>query len=665
MLAWLLLTIGGMPAWAQVPVAPSATEIARGCPATLPISQARRVATRAGVVLDDRIVELPDTLPLRWRNEQVTLRYTIDVSACAGSSSAALSVYRVGAPYQVRVDGVPVASLLTRTLFTPPQITPAGHHTQSAPSIFNGRIPNLFALPSGANSIDIDLLTLPYIPTGLAQVALGPTNALMPLALTDVEVTIAFTDAAAGVILVLALLAGSLWLHRRHDMGFLWMTLACVFWSIRALAYYDRNIYLPAIWFEQLNAYNILLTAIALCAATMAVVKQKPDTAVGNDWRHRPRQALQFALISGTLAILLSVLVGSGATLARAYVQLWALGLSLATIWWIGVGRIALRRRYRYAAVSAYVGLIACAAHDMALVFGGIAPTSASFLFWGFTVVLVVYALICGDYVISTLNRAENSNLELEHSIAVKSTQLEDSYQQLRDTEMAGALSTARLQERERLLRDMHDGLGAQLMTALRGMERGALSREQIAQSLQEGMDELRMLMDSADMGSDLSTALAAWRNRWDSRLDAAGVHLHWHVDDSIDGLQFASDTLLQIMRILQEAATNVVKHAQAGNLHVQARLLRQSAQTWLVIVARDDGCGLPHHDTLRSQRGLRNMGHRAAQIGARLEIANTAAPHGGCQVLLELRVHPAPDRPERRSEARPAHKPARMASVS
>src|SRR5690606_2457797 len=145
------------------------------------------------------------------------------------------------------------------------------------------------------------------------------------------------------------------------------------------------------------------------------------------------------------------------------------------------------------------------------------------------------------------------------------------------------------------------DGLGAQLMTALRGVERAALNRDQIAQSLQDGMDELRMLMDSADMGSDLSAALAAWRNRWDSRLGAAGVQLHWHLDDSIDGLQLDSDVLLQIMRILQEAATNVVKHAHAGNLHVQARLLQQSEQTWLVIVARDDGRGLPQQDdTLR-----------------------------------------------------------------
>ncbi len=682
---------------------------AQACTGAQEVRQARRVVRRDDQVLEDRIVALPDTLPLQWRSERVALHYVIDVSACAGSSSAALSLFRVGAPYVASALGVPLDSLVARNGNAPTGASAGSATTLRAAPIFNGRIPNLFALPKDAQTIDIRLLTLPYIPIGLAMATLGPTNALLPMAVQDVNRVIRYTDAAAGVMLVLALMGGVLWLQRRHDMGFLWMTLACVCWSVRALAYFDRNIYLPPIWFEQLNPFNILLTAVALCAATLASMLRPVANSVSTvpvDWRRRARQALGVAVASSAAALALSVWLDGGAMLARAYTQSWALGLSIATIWWIWSGRIRLARLHRFTTISAYLGLIAAAAHDMALVTGSIAPTGPSYLFWGFTVVLVVYALISGDYIITTLNRAENSNLELELRFNRKSAELEHSYQQLRKTEMAGALSSARLHERERLLRDMHDGLGAQLMTALRGVERSALSRNQIAQSLQDGMDELRMLMDSADMGSDLSSALAAWRNRWDTRLGAAGVQLHWHLDDSIDGLQLDSDALLQIMRILQEAATNVVKHAKARNLHVQARLLRQNEETWLVIVARDDGCGLLHEKTPgrspvflhplggageakaggdlqktpgrsqvflhplggpgearaggtqqhppRSQRGLRNMAHRATQIGARLDVSNGNEPLLGCQVLLELRIDPPTARPERRRHARP-----------
>ena len=80
---------------------------------------------------------------------------------------------------------------------------------------------------------------------------------------------------------------------------------------------------------------------------------------------------------------------------------------------------------------------------------------------------LVGFAAMSGQYVVLTLNRAERSNEELEQHVARKTTELEHSYTLLRESER----DTARAQERERLLRDMHDGLGAQLMTALRGVE--------------------------------------------------------------------------------------------------------------------------------------------------------------------------------------------------
>lgn len=638
-------------AWAAAPQFQAGAQ----CTIAQPVTQARRIVARDERVLDDTLVALPDRVPLAWRDEQVRIRYEVDVSACAEVESAALALYRVGAPFRASVDGVPLQSLLS-----PSHLAEVAGRGTVRPAllapVFNGRIPILLALPAAAQQVQIDLLTLPYIPSGLTILSVGPTNTMMPITVGDVHDVIGYADAVAGVMLVLALMALVLWLHRRHDMGFLWMTLACASWSVRALAYFDHDIHVPPLLYEQLNPFNILLTAIGLCAATLATMVPRElagHAQADRDWRRWPRRMLLFAAASSVAAIALAQWLGHGAMLARAYTQLWALGLSSATIWWLWSQRVRLNRWHRIAALVAYCGLVASAAHDMGLVIGAIPVTGPSLLFWGFTVVLVVYALISGDYIITTLNRAENSNFELERRITGKSDELEHSYRQLRKTEMASALASARLQERERLLRDMHDGLGAHLMTALRGVERSALDRGQIAQSLQDGMDELRMMMDSADMGSDLSVALAAWRNRWDGRLGAAGVQLHWHLDDSIDETQLHSDALLQIMRILQETATNVVKHAGASNLYVDARLRQDGERTMLVIAARDDGRGLPAQDGTLGQRGLRNMRHRAAQIGAQLDIQSAGIGAGGCQVVLALQIHPAQERPERRSQAR------------
>lgn len=651
---WLLaLTCWTVPAQAQAPVSVDT------CTQAQPILQARRIATRGTETLADAMVTLPDQLPMAWRNQQVRLQYEIDVSTCARSLSAVISLYRVGAPYTIRIGNQALTSVMAHRWFSQ-SADPAAGTVSPRDLVHNGRIPALLALPKNADKVVITLLTLPYIPSGLMHLMIGPTNALLPVAVAHLDSVVGFTAAAAGVMLVLALIAGVLWLQRRHDLGFLWMTLACLFWSVRALAYFDATVHMPALWFEQFNPYNIFLTAITLCAATLDNEMQRRHDApspTGTDWRMWPHRALWFAFISTTLILVLSLWLDRGAMLARAYAQIWAAGLSLATIVWIWTGRVRLTRRQRMVTIGAYFALIGSALHDMALVTGHIDPSGPSYLFWGFTLVLVVYALTSGDYFIRTLNRAENVNLELEQRIHNKSTELEDSYRQLRKTEMAGALSSARLQERERLLRDMHDGLGAHLMTALRGVERSALNRDQIAQSLQDGIDELRMMMDSADMGADLSAALAAWRSRWDNRLGAAGVQLHWQLDDALDTIALDSDALLQIMRILQEAATNVVKHSGAHHLQLQATLLTEPGQTSLLIMLGDDGRGLPPEATQPHQRGLRNMDHRARQIGATLHIA--AGSHGGanpgCQIRFMLPIDPPPQRPERRKFARTA----------
>jgi signal transduction histidine kinase len=249
-------------------------------------------------------------------------------------------------------------------------------------------------------------------------------------------------------------------------------------------------------------------------------------------------------------------------------------------------------------------------------------------------VLLLAHTVAVSLYLGQSLNRAELANEELERNIAAKSRELEHSYTLLRESERA----SARAQERARFNREIHDGLGAQLITALRGVERGALSKEQVAQTLQEGLDELRLLMDSSDLGRSLHDALAAWRNRWDARLQALGMQLHWSVDDGLESLELGSDATLQVMRVLQEAVANAVKHSGAQHVTVQAwRETGADPQTpdALVLEILDDGCGLAPAPAEGSGRGLRHMSQRAEKLGAQLTLA--PAPGSGLRVRLHL----------------------------
>ncbi len=585
-------------------------------------TQALRVVTPlpsdAGPAASREAVALPDRLSMAQRSERVRIHYEIDVRACSSAPAAALWVFRVGAPYRIESDGVPLTLLSSGDMAK----THVGQALprRDADGHYNGRIPALFALPPGARTVRIELLTLPYLSSGLVGLALGPTNLLLPVHTDAVRSVVGFADAASGVVLVIGLLAFLLWLPRWRDLSLLWLAMACGLWGVRGLIYFDNAVAGPALLYEQLNPVNALLAAGAIVAAVLRQLRPV---------RRRHVQLMVAAIIVAVLAFPLAELAGRGALVARSLAQLSGTGI----ICWLAVmiwqRRQGMAARHFLAFSGCLLALLTAVAHDLLVVAGALPPTSDAYVFWGFVVVLMGFALLSGEYVVMTLNRAERSNEELERRIAQKTDELEMSFRQLRATEQ----EAARAQERERLLRDMHDGMGAQLMTALRGVERGALTPEQVAQSLQDGIDELRMLMDSTDMGNYLPGALATWRHRWDARLQAAGVQLAWHIDDSLDGIRLSSEVALQVMRILQEAAANIVKHAQAQHMRLDAAV----RDGRLEIEVSDDGVGLPETPARAGARGLKNMRYRAEQIGASLQVGRRAPPERGSVVRLVL----------------------------
>lgn len=78
------------------------------------------------------------------------------------------------------------------------------------------------------------------------------------------------------------------------------------------------------------------------------------------------------------------------------------------------------------------------------------------------------------------------------------------------------------------------------------------------------------------------------------------------------------------VYRVVQEATTNVVRHARAGNCLVRLRLGRRSGQLWLFLDVRDDGRGFPA--PLRRGLGLQGMQDRFRALGGMLVITSSGA---------------------------------------
>lgn len=197
-------------------------------------------------------------------------------------------------------------------------------------------------------------------------------------------------------------------------------------------------------------------------------------------------------------------------------------------------------------------------------------------------------------------------------------------------------LLQAQEQERNRLGRTLHDDLG-QYVAGIRAQAglfalladdpqavRGASQRlEQHCQALQQGfhalvrdlypvmLDELSLEQAVLQLAAQRSAAGIDCRVGFDARLPEPG-----------------RERKLQLYRLLQEALTNVVRHA--GARHVRLRVRRRGAD--LCLSLRDDGHGRP---AAGQGVGLRSMSERARGLGGELHYRGRP----GCGWTLYLRV--------------------------
>ena len=253
-------------------------------------------------------------------------------------------------------------------------------------------------------------------------------------------------------------------------------------------------------------------------------------------------------------------------------------------------------------------------------------------------------------------------NRDLQDRVALKEGELQRSFEATRESERQQAV----LAERDRILREMHDGLGGRLVGAMAlaaQVERQSApppdgaprSVDEPLRDLKLTLDdclvELRIALDSLETDRPLIEALAALRFRVEPSLRAAGVRLVWQVADEASDIELPAADTLHVLRIVREALTNVIKHAQATV--VWLKLETEGPRMRVAVVDN----GLPHRVDGSSRdsageagarplfvpamlgastpgRGLANMQRRAKDLGAEL----ISGPHAeGWQVVLEL----------------------------
>jgi signal transduction histidine kinase len=294
----------------------------------------------------------------------------------------------------------------------------------------------------------------------------------------------------------------------------------------------------------------------------------------------------------------------------------------------------ALRRRSDLESrvlVGSGLALIALGFHDVLMVNGLVSRTDGYYVLYGAPVLLAAFTWVLLGRFADALSDAEALNRDLELRVARKHVELERNYERLRETERERVLGA----ERERIMRDMHDGVGGVLVSSLARLEAGTVDPQSVADGLRAALEELRLAIDSlAPVEGDPATVLGIVRARLGDRLGRSGIALDWRVRDLPVLPNLGPEKVLHLIRILQEAIANAIRHSNARNLIVAAEPDGTEGGPAIVVRVTDDGCGLPSGPF--PERGLANMRRRARLLGGSLTVSSSP---GGTTVELRLPV--------------------------
>jgi signal transduction histidine kinase len=236
------------------------------------------------------------------------------------------------------------------------------------------------------------------------------------------------------------------------------------------------------------------------------------------------------------------------------------------------------------------------------------------FMFGGMLLVLLAIALI----------RSQNQSAELELRVAERTDELNALHDRLLNTE----IDRSRTQERQHMLQDMHDGFGSQLVIAKMMVEQNQMSQESLGRLLEESIGDLYLLVDTLGNSENyLPNALVDFRFRTQQRLAGNPLQLHWNLQVE-QAPEVSPKVVLQILRLVQEALNNALKHAKATHIHLDFGYDEVAGQ--LTVSVADDGIGVDGQ-SLRG-RGRKNMMSRARAVGGTLSVSSSPLALAGGQ---------------------------------
>ena len=469
------------------------------------------------------------------------------------------------------------------------------------------------------------LILLRGMPPGegfMGPIVTGPTAELEGLYRLRHGLKVSFLHLGAMLIAAIALPMAFLGLWRPHDSVYGWFASFGILFAANIAIFTSRDVSLPAPLWEWLFAASINTSLVALLLFVHRFLNI-----------HRPRLERILWLIWAVAAVALAGIAWFQPEAVYFWSRrVWITASVLMSVYPAMLILLVYWQRLRdsgFVLMLAGTLMLLLGVHDaLSVNHWWVDPMQGYWTHYAVPLTFLIFSYILLQRFDAALHESESLNRDLEHRVRDKQREIEAKHAELRTVEEQRTLAT----ERERILRDMHDGLGGTLVSTISRLESEGKQHSHVAESLRSVLNDLRLMLFSLEPGDRaLRAELAMLRERLAAQASDAGLEFDWTINNLDDSLTLGRRGSLQLMRIIQEAFTNTVKHAQASRFRV---LLTGQTGGKVHLELADDGCGFDPQAAGRRGYGLNSMRARAERIGSALRVESDA---GGTRVQLEF----------------------------
>ncbi|MFJ9450677.1 7TM diverse intracellular signaling domain-containing protein [Herbaspirillum sp. NPDC101397] len=543
-------------------------------------------------------VTLPDDWSLRWPGFDGVVWYRLSWEQTDATAPVGLMMDYLNMAGMVSLNGVQLSrdqSLtepLTRAWNTP-------RYWQASPPL----------LRSGQNILLIRVSGLAAYQPGLGPVTLGTPTDISARYTHEYWLRHDLQLFSLAVSATLGCFFLALWILRRREAEFGWFGLMSLTWWL----YASNQIKLTTWPFATTDAWQAAVSILFLvysASFTMFVLRNGPR-------RHRRTELAVWAMVVfGSIAMCLTP--HGRMQEMRAWLALIPVLTYIASCFLFFYFAWRQRRVEQLILAACLAIFIVVGIHDL-LVFLKILDSNIYYSAFASQIQMVAMALVLGWRFVANLSRIECFNEELH----VKVESAKEALAQTLKREHELQVVNVRLGERLNLAHDLHDGLGGTLVSSIATLEHApeSIPSSRFLTILKELRDDLRIIIDTASSyqldETSLAEMLAPLRHRFGVLFESQNIVCRWQLS-GIEDCHLPTAQSLDIMRILQEGLTNVLKHSRASRAHVE---LRGDASE-LVLRIRDNGIGFdfPMQES-KAGTGMKSMQLRTSRLGGTFEV--------------------------------------------